>query len=96
LAYRPEFWLTAKGGLLPNSLYQIVRDRGKEVGLSGLRPHKLRHQFAHQFLVAGGRESDLMALAGWESSAMVRRYAKSAQQERAIEAHSKLSFVDRL
>ena len=96
LAYRPEFWLTPKGGLLPNSLYQIVRRRGRDVGIPDLRPHRLRHQFAHQFLVAGGRESDLMALAGWESSAMVRRYAKTAQQERAIEAHSKLSFVDGL
>jgi site-specific recombinase XerD len=96
LQYRPEFWLTPKGGLLPNSLYHIVRDRGIQVGITNLRPHRLRHQFAHQFLLAGGRESDLMALAGWESSDMVRRYARSAQQERAIEVHRSLSFVDGL
>lgn len=95
-SYRPEFWLTVKGPLLPNTLYQIVKNRGRAVGIEGLRPHLFRNYFAHAFLSAGGQESDLMALAGWESAAMVRRYAKSAQQERAIDSHRKLGIADRL
>ena len=55
----------------------------------------LRNQFAHHFLLNGGRESDLMALAGWKSPAMVRRYVASAQQERAIQAHEKMALGDR-
>lgn len=94
--YRKEFWLTVKGPLLPNTLYQIVKNRGKAVGIDGLRPHLFRNYFAHAFLSAGGQESDLMALAGWESAAMVRRYAKAAQQERAIEAHRRMGVADRL
>lgn len=94
--YRQEFWLTVKGPLLPNTLYQIVKNRGKAIGIEGLRPHLFRNYFAHAFLSAGGQESDLMALAGWESAAMVRRYAKSAQQERAIDSHRKLGVADRL
>ena len=95
-AYRQEFWLTVKGPLLPNTLYQIVKNRGRAVGITGLRPHLFRNYFAHAFLSAGGQESDLMALAGWESASMVRRYAKSAQQERAIDSHRKLGVADRL
>lgn len=95
-AYRKEFWLTVKGPLLPNTLYQIVKNRGRSVGIDGLRPHLFRHFFANEFLSAGGREADLMALAGWESPAMVRRYAKSAQQERAIDSHRRIGVADRL
>lgn len=95
-SYRQKFWLTVKGPLLANTLYQIIKNRGKSVGIEGLRPHLFRNYFAHAFLSAGGQESDLMALAGWESAAMVRRYAKSAQQERAIDSHRKLGVADRL
>jgi site-specific recombinase XerD len=91
----PHLWLGQKGRMTDSGIAQALRRRGRAAGIPGLHPHQFRHTYAHEALSAGMQEGEVMALAGWRSREMLSRYAKSAEQQRAIVAARRVNIGDR-
>lgn len=94
-AKSPYFWIGKKGRLTDMGVRMMLKRRVADAGLSHIHPHQFRHTFAHRWLAEGGREQDLMRLAGWRSRQMLNRYGASAADERAIDAYRKMNFGGR-
>lgn len=94
--YLGSLWLAKRGPLTGSGIGQFLKELGIDAGISGVRPHRFRHTFAHQASLNGMQMNDLMSIAGWKSVQMVVRYGRSAAVERAIASHRKTSPVDNL
>lgn len=92
----PAMWLGLRGVMTASGLEQMLARRADLAGIGHVHPHQLRHTAAHAWKVEGGSVEDAMALFGWSSDEMPRRYGASAGVERAQRAARKMSQADRL
>lgn len=94
----PELFLAERGRrpLSPNGVKIMLRRRGEQAGIANMHAHRLRHTLAHQWQLEGGNETDLMAIMGWQSAEMLRRYGKSAAAVRAQHSHRNMRLGDRV
>lgn len=94
LADTDSLWLGTSGRTFgANGIRLMLDRRGNQAGFK-VHAHLFRHTFAHNHLVNGGNEGDLMMLAGWKSRQMLNRYASSTAAERARIAYR--SPLDRI
>ncbi|MGW0247965.1 tyrosine-type recombinase/integrase [Nocardia goodfellowii] len=91
-----RLWLGRQGPLTDHGIRQMLERHAETAGIDHIHPHMLRHWFAHNWLVNGGQEQDLMMLAGWRSRQMLDRYGKSVADERAKVAHRRARLGDKL
>jgi integrase/recombinase XerC len=91
-------FLRERGGqrLEQNGIKIMLRRRGQAAGVANMHAHRLRHTLAHEWQVNGGNETDLMAIMGWESPEMLRRYGRSAAAVRAHNSHRMLRLGNRV
>lgn len=89
-------WLGDQGGLTDSGVTQVLRRRGRQAGVDGLRAHRFRHTWAHLLRLEGMDDDALMQLAGWRSRDMLQKYGASAAGERARQAHKRLGPGDKL
>lgn len=92
----PWLWLGKRGQLTDSGIAQVLRNRGRRIGIPNLHAHDFRHTATHHELAGGMNEADVMSKRGWDSPAMLRRYASSTANERAIAASRKLGLGDKL
>jgi site-specific recombinase XerD len=95
-ADEPWLWIGKRGRLTDSGIAQLLRDRGLRAGIPDLHAHDFRHAATHHELAGGMNEADVMAKRGWDSPAMLRRYASTTANQRAIEASRKLALGDKL
>ena len=92
----PALWLGHEGPMTASGIYQVVRDRALEAGLSGVYTHLFRHTWASSWLELGGQEGSAMELAGWKSRSMLDRYGRAERSRRARAEHKRLSPGDKI
>jgi site-specific recombinase XerD len=95
-AHLDALFLTQRGALSPDGARERMKVRGEQAGIKDLHPHRFRHSWAHDYLMAGGQERDLKRLAGWTSDVMLERYGASAADARAKAAAQRMKRGDRV
>ncbi len=95
LAASDVLWLGDRGKAFSyDALHKALAARAAQAGVKGFHPHRLRHTMADRWLDAGGSESGLMAVAGWERPEMLLRYTRGRRQVRALDEARGLNLGD--
>lgn len=71
---RKGLWIGTKGPMTKSGIAQLLKRRGAEAEIDNLHAHLFRHVTNHKMAMAGLSEGDRMALMGWRSAEMARRY----------------------
>lgn len=95
-AHLDALLLSQRGAMTPDGVRARLQVLGQRAGVEHLHPHRFRHTWAHDFLMAGGQERDLKRLAGWSSDVMLERYGASAADARARAAAQRMKRGDRV
>ncbi len=64
-----------EGAMSERAISERVRELGKAIGINGLSPHDLRHDWATRAVKAGTDIKALQEAGGWNSPVMPLRYA---------------------
>lgn len=89
-------WLGQRGPFSVWGVEERLKVRARMAGVEDIHAHRFRHTFAADWLASGGQERDLMRLAGWSSDAMLQVYGRATADQRAQDAHRRMSRGDRL
>lgn len=90
-------FLSERGPITRDGVRWIIARRAEAAGLGDrVNPHRFRHTWASDFLLAGGQQTDLKRLAGWNSDVQLARYGASAADVRAMAAARRLRRGDRI
>jgi integrase len=81
----PLFTTFLGGTITPSGVSQLISRVSEKSGVT-VRPHMFRHTWADACLEGDMREHDLMKLAGWSSTDMIKIYGAARAEARALEA----------
>lgn len=84
----PAFFVSFRTGrrLTGGAIAEMLERRCVAAGVERIRPHSLRHYWAHSAKEAGLRDEDISVIGGWRSPVMLARYGRDLSQRRALEA----------
>ncbi|MCK9871795.1 site-specific integrase [Nocardiopsis dassonvillei] len=89
-----HLWLGTRNrsALKYGGLRRMVKRRAEQAGYDPamVSPHSFCHTWADDLLSAGVSGEDVMAIRGWKSPAMLRRYASDMASSRAVNAVQRL------
>jgi integrase/recombinase XerC len=76
-------WTGQRGALTDSGITQVILAVGRDAGIEGLRPHRLRHTFATRLRQGGADPAQVQALLGHASLDTSARYFRAGSAENA-------------